>query len=107
MPRPDLCLDFANTRFWRGQATPTETLKAPSDLAAWAKAAKAPTGREFETALALRETVYRLFDAQAQRKVAAPRDVETLNQELARAPTRTPLKRRGAGYRGDGDARAG
>ena len=29
MTRPDLCLDFANTRYWRGQAAPTETLNAP------------------------------------------------------------------------------
>ena len=28
MNRPDLCLEFVNTRFWRGQAEPTETLKA-------------------------------------------------------------------------------
>jgi hypothetical protein len=36
MTRPDLCLDFANTRYWRGQEMPTETLNAPADLAAWA-----------------------------------------------------------------------
>ena len=35
MNRPDLCLEFVNTRYWRGQAAPTETLKAPEDLAAW------------------------------------------------------------------------
>ena len=107
MTRPDLCLDFANTRFWRGQATPTETLKAPSDLAAWAKTAKAPTGKEFETALALREAVYRLFDSQAQGKAAAPRDLEILNHALARAPTRTTLKRGREGYNWDVGARSG
>ena len=32
MNRPDLCLEFVNTRFWRGQAEPTETLKAPEVL---------------------------------------------------------------------------
>ena len=30
-----LCLAFANTRFWRGQPIPTETLLAPRDLLHW------------------------------------------------------------------------
>ena len=92
MTRPDLCLDFANTRYWRGQAAPTETLNAPADLAAWTKAPKAPSAKEFEQAIALRETLYRLFDAQAQGKAAPPRDLEALNQALAQAPARTTLK---------------
>src|SRR5437764_14309804 len=98
MIRPDLCLDFANTRYWRWQATPTETLNAPGDLTAWTQSTKALSSREFETALALRETIYRLFDAQAQGKAAASRDLETLNQALARAPARTTLKRGRDGY---------
>ena len=69
MNRPDLCLEFVNTRYWRGQAAPTETLNAPDDLAAWIaangapKGAKSPTSREFERAIELRETIHRLFDA--------------------------------------------
>ena len=107
MIRPDLCLDFANTRYWRGQATPTETLNAPADFAAGAKAARPPAAKEFEQVLALREALYRLFDAQAQRKPAAPRDLEALNQALARAPTRTTLRRGRDGYAWDVDTRAG
>lgn len=107
MPPPDLCLDFANTRFWRGQPAPTETLNAPPDLAAWTKAAKAPTAREFDAALALRETIYRLFDAQAQGRQGSARDLEALNQALARAPNRTTLKRGRAGYEWDVDGRPG
>jgi predicted RNA-binding Zn ribbon-like protein len=113
MVRPDLCLEFANTRYWRGQATPTETLKAPEDLAAWASAnvgakpEKAPPPTEFEQALALRETIYRLFDAQAQAKPAAARDLATLNEALAAAPARTALKRIRNGYEWDVDARTG
>ena len=38
MSRPDLCLEFANTRYWRGQPTPTETLNSAEDLAAWSAA---------------------------------------------------------------------
>ena len=60
MTRPDLCLEFANTRYWRGQDVPTETLNAPEDLAAWrrptAPNAKPPAQREFERAIELRET---------------------------------------------------
>jgi len=107
MTRPDLCLDFANTRYWRGQATPTETLNAPADLAAWAKIPRAPSPREFEQAIALRETLYRLFDAQAQGKQAAPRDLEALNTALAQAPARTALKRSRGGYEWDVDPRGG
>ena len=107
MTHPDLCLEFANTRFWRGQAVPTETLNAPQDLAAWAKASKAPSAREFDAAVALREAIYRLFDAQAQGKSAPPRDLETLNQALAQAPARTTLKRGRAGYDWEVDAKAG
>ena len=83
MSRADLCLDFANTRYYRGLATPTETLNAPADLATWANAAKPPTAKEFEAALGLRETIYRLFNAQADGKAVAPRDLEMLNQTLA------------------------
>jgi predicted RNA-binding Zn ribbon-like protein len=106
MTRPDLCLDFANTRYWRGQSAPTETLNEPADLATWTKAAKAPPPKEFEQAIALRETIYRLFDAQAQGK-AALRDLETLNAALTQAPTRKALKRSKGGYEWDVDARSG
>ena len=101
MSRPDLCLDYANTRYWRGQATPTETLNEPADLAAWTKVARPPATREFETALALREALYRLFNAHSEGKAAAPRDLETLNQALARAPARTTLRRGRDGYSWD------
>lgn len=107
MPRPDLCLDFANTRYWRGQASPTETLNAPADLASWAKAPRAPTMKEFETALALRETIHRLFDAPAQGKQPPARDVETLNAALAAAPARTTLRRGRDGYEWDVDGKSG
>jgi len=72
MNRPDLCLDFANTRYWRGQDTPTETLNTPADLAAWTRAPKPPSQKEFERALELRETLHRLFDAVAQARHPRP-----------------------------------
>src|SRR5690349_18644181 len=105
MTRPDLCLDFANTRYWRGQSTPTETLNGPADLAAWTKAGKSPSPKEVEQAIAVREVVYRLFDAQTQGKPAASRDLEALNQALARAPARTALRRGRGGYEWDVEGR--
>ena len=107
MTRADLCLDFANTRYWRGQSAPTETLNAPADLAAWTKAPRTPSPKEFDQAVGLRETIYRLFDAQAQGKTASPRDLEALNTAMAQAPARTVLKRNRGGYEWDVDARSG
>lgn len=113
MNRPDLCLEFVNTRYWRGQDVPTETLNAPDDLAGWIvanggpKAAKPPTAKEFERAIELRETIHRLFDAEAQDKAPAARDLEALNEALERAPARKTLKRERGGYGWDVDFRSG
>ncbi len=110
MNRPDLCLEFVNTRYWRGQAAPTETLTAPEELAAWVvanggpKAPKVSTAKEFDRAIELRESLHRLFDAHAQEKAPAARDLEALNAALTAAPARTTLKRERGGYRrGHGD----
>ncbi len=110
MVRPDLCLDFANTRYWRGQAAPTETLNTVEDLAAWASAnaAKAhrPFGRrEFERALELREAIYRVFDATARGKAPSSSDLETLNVELTAAPARAAVRRERSGFAWDVDLR--
>lgn len=107
MTRPDLCLDFANTRYWRGQEVPTETLNAPADLAAWARATKPLPAKEFDRAIALREAVYRLLDAQALGKAAPSRDLEALNEALAQAPARTTLKRGRDGYEWNVDTKSG
>lgn len=103
----DLCLDFANTRYWRGQDTPTETLKEPADLGAWLKTPKPPPQKEFEQALALRETIHRLFDALAQGKAAGGRDFEDLNAALSAAPPRRMLRRGKDGYDWDLDMKSG
>jgi predicted RNA-binding Zn ribbon-like protein len=110
MNRPDLCLEFANTRYWRGQPTPTETLNGPEDLATWAaanvsKEAKPPSRREFERAIELRETVYRLFDATTRGKAPVAADLEALNEQLAAAPARTTLRRERHGFAWDVDLR--
>lgn len=113
MNRPDLCLEFANTRYWRGQDAPTETLNAPEDLAAWTtaneglKLARPPARREFERAIEVRELIHRLFDAHAQAKAPAARDVDALNEALSEAPARTTLKRERGSYAWDVDMRSG
>ncbi len=111
MIRPDLCLDYANTRYWRGQPVATETLNAAADLAAWAAAtadvpaARALPKREFEQALHLRETLYRLFNAASDGKAPAVRDLQALNAALASAPARTRLTRDKSGFSWEIDAR--
>ncbi|MFN4014021.1 MAG: CGNR zinc finger domain-containing protein [Reyranella sp.] len=107
MNRLDLCLEFANTRYWRGQETPTETLKTPADLAAWTKASKPPSQKEFERALELREIIHRLFDTVAQGKAPASRDFEALNAALATAPARMVLTRGREAFDWELDMRSG
>jgi predicted RNA-binding Zn ribbon-like protein len=112
MNRPDLCLEFANTRYWRGQDTPTETLNSADDLSAWAagnvsKEARPLPKREFDRALEARETIYRVFNATARGKAPAASDLEGLNGLLAASPSRTTLRRERTGYAWDVDMRGG
>ena len=44
-PDADLCLNFANTRYWRGTATPTEELGTPDDLLALGREGRTPCHR--------------------------------------------------------------
>ena len=111
MNRPDLCLEFANTRYWRGQPTPTETLNSAEDLTAWAagnvsKDARPLARREFERAIDARETIYRVFDATARGKVPAASDLQALNDLLVTSPSRTTLKRERSGFAWDVEMRS-
>ena len=107
--RPDLCLDFANTLCWRGSAAHEESLSALPDLlawltqtagvpdaltadpATWPEAHPGRAARLFDTAIALRETVFRLFSAVAAGGATAPDDLAALNRALADAPPRDCL----------------
>lgn len=109
-PGEELCLDFANTRFWRGQPTPTETLPDLPALLAWCgKSGQVPAAlleaidrwREtqvepaimlFGHALALREAIYRLFHALAEQAPPPPADLAELNAALAEAPARHEIR---------------
>jgi predicted RNA-binding Zn ribbon-like protein len=109
-PDGDLCLAYANTRYWRGTTTPNEDVKDPDDLLRWATTAERLPGpviervgahwRErpgdaaaaFSAAIALREAIYRSFAATAGSQVPSDEDVATLNGALAMAPPRQRLR---------------
>ena len=113
-PPDDLCLRFANTRFWRGTAEPTEELLTPADLLGWltrecglpaaalrhAEAAwhGANGGAVLAEALRLREALFATFAGLAAGQAAAPAPLAALNEALGAAPPRlhltlTPLDR--------------
>jgi predicted RNA-binding Zn ribbon-like protein len=111
----DLCLHYANTRYWRGSEEPTESLAGPGDLLAWlaehgghdravVAAAEAWAGaqpeaaaRLFAEAIALRETVYRAFAAIAAQRAIDPGDLGALNRALSAAPARRRMVPAAAG----------
>ena len=114
-PALDLCLSFANTRFWRGTETPTEELQVPRDLLQWCAKNVGwdkRTLRAFDTAwsrnpaagsaaltdaIALREVLYRCFADSASGHPVAPPDLLLLNRHLARHAERTELRRLSTG----------
>lgn len=111
-PADDLCLTFANTRYWRGRADPVETLQAPADLLHWlqepggwpADAAFTSgeiSGRHLTEAVALRETMFRIFAASARGEPVAGPDIIVLNRALAEAPRRETVATDGAVWRWD------
>ena len=107
--RADLGLAFTDTRYWR-RSEQTETLHAPGDLLRWCAKeevldaasvarlerrwgeAPAEAQTRFAEGLELRETIYRVFGAQAAGKVAPAADLAAFNQALARAPRRAVLE---------------
>ena len=115
-PAEALCLDFANTRYWRGTATPTEELNGPEDLLRWAEAAKvvdpamlaairaawdaapAEAAAGFGTALALREAIFRGFASLAGGGAPSAEDLGTLDAALEAAPCRSRLGHAPAGW---------
>ncbi|MGU8078968.1 CGNR zinc finger domain-containing protein [Burkholderia pyrrocinia] len=113
-PPETLSIDFANTLYWRGSEAPTETFGTMDDLLAWCREqAGVPAGladrccvrggEEGEPAmlaraLALREALYRLFHAQAERHEPQADDLALLGGFLAEASPRVALARVDGGY---------
>ncbi len=103
-PPDDLCLDFVNTKFWRGTDAPTEQLHAPPDLLAWCAASGLWTlslleglqagwaadppraSAAFAAAIALREALWRIFAATTTAAAPDAADLAALNAALAAAP---------------------
>ena len=96
----DLCLDFANTANWHASAEPVESLNNYTDLATWAKktgllndqeteqllqqAAVHPAEADavLEQAIELREAIYHIFSAIANKTSARDTDLAILNRAL-------------------------
>ncbi|MGP8472754.1 CGNR zinc finger domain-containing protein [Burkholderia sp. PR2] len=114
-PSETLSIDFANTLYWRGADAPTETFGTLDDLFTWCREqAGMPAGladvcraqvKEKESepamlarALALREALYRLFHAQAERREPQADDLALLGGFLAEAAPRVALARIDGGY---------
>jgi predicted RNA-binding Zn ribbon-like protein len=115
-PAEDLCLAFTNTRYWRGKDEPTETLSGYGDLLAWLEknSGSAPAllsrakhwavghatlaDKATAEAVALRESIYRLFTSVAAGEKVADRELAELNRVLAEAPPRERLIRGEAGF---------
>jgi predicted RNA-binding Zn ribbon-like protein len=114
-PREDLCLAFADTRYWRGSDEPTETLRSFADVLAWCESEKSldrASARDllkwetehkskaaalFGEVIAARETIYGVFSATASGKAPAGKDVDTLNRLLDETPGRDSVAIAGGG----------
>ena len=105
-----LALDFANTASGRGSTTPHDHIRAPSDLLDWTRHAGIVdgatrrrlgdafaadprlAGRTLDHALTLREAIYRIGTAIAQRETPAGSDLDTLRRAAQGAIASGELK---------------
>ncbi len=109
----NLCLDYCNTVGGKRGLIAREHLNSYGDFVAWsrqaglvdrvgaatlaAKADQQPSAAAevLERAVELREAIYRIFAAVAERKAPAPVDIALLNSELARGLGRLQVARTG------------
>jgi predicted RNA-binding Zn ribbon-like protein len=101
-PPADLCLTFANTRYWRGTAAPTDELQSADEVLRWAaKAGHLPAamvkgfGRPaalLEEAIELREIIHRCFAKVAAGRTPTEDDLGALNAALMEAPLRQRVR---------------
>ena len=113
--RRDLCLDFANTLFWRGSAR-EETMRGFPDLiswcansglldreaadriARWSERRADEAAEIFRDAIDAREVIFRILFAIAEGRTPDATDVAALNRALERAPVRRALAYRDGGF---------
>lgn len=103
-------LDLVNTVDWRASSDPKELLNSYSDLVRWGRHTGLLKGREarrlvieaaehakkatvvLKRALALRETLFRIFSAIKDGRQAEASDIESLNLSLSDALSRLRLR---------------
>lgn len=93
-PAPSLCLDFVNTRYWRGTPQPSDGLGDAEALRRWLLRhglADEVTPRRFSAALDARESLYGLLRALAEATVPPPDALAALARQVAAAPARRDL----------------
>ena len=111
-----ICLDFANTVSGDRHGSPRERLPGYPELVAWARQAgvvdaaharqllaearRRPADAEavHREALALREALFRVFSAAAERRGPAPEDVGLVSAHLGRALSHRRLERADEGF---------
>jgi predicted RNA-binding Zn ribbon-like protein len=112
----DLCLGFANTRYYRGSDAPTESLKEFGDIVAWCRSSGTlPKVRDkalqrwerehpqdgaaaFRAAIELREAIYAIFRSLAAGETPSGGALATLNRALSATPARSGVERTPSGF---------
>jgi predicted RNA-binding Zn ribbon-like protein len=116
----DLCLAYANTRWWRGRAAPEESLTdfaallaalerlagmSSARLPAWGRSHARQAAAVLQEAIDLRETMVRGFTALADGKAMAAGDFRRLGAAIAAAPARQALVQEKNGFAWEIDLR--
>lgn len=110
----ELCLDFADTVDWRTSNHAKDMLDSYATLLEWSRrkglldprqagflgraAAREEVASVMTEAVRLREAIYRIFSATAHDRKAARKDLEILNEFLARSLSRMAVKETEEGY---------
>jgi len=112
----DLCLGFANTRYYRGSDAPTESLNKFADVIAWCRSSGIlPKARDktlqrwtrahehdatdaFDAAIELREAIYAIFRAIGSGKTPPADALATLNRVLSETPARSGVEQMSSGF---------
>jgi predicted RNA-binding Zn ribbon-like protein len=115
-PSPVLCLAFANTLMWRGSAVPSESVRdleallawigrnagiddgALHEIRDWAATRTNDASALFSAAIALRETIFRVFESVAGGTPPAEPDFAVLSAAIATTPPRARLVKTENGY---------
>ncbi|MFX1474772.1 MAG: CGNR zinc finger domain-containing protein [Promethearchaeota archaeon] len=111
-----LCLDFINTINWCDSDKPNDRIQSYPDLLVWSQQADILTGHEaqqlleeaklhpqkaeltFMRAIALRETLFRVFSAIVDHDTPDARDLAAFNKELREAMTLLQIRPTKTGY---------